>query len=420
MTKLRNLLLGGGPNRQLLAKNTFWLGLIEVVSKLTMLAVTIMIVRYLGPTEYGVYNSILAYVAILMIVADLGTATIITRDIAKSKEKTGDYVNNSLSIKTASALLIVVVAIIALPLTQFQSRSWLVWLIIFYCLSLQYQAVAVAAFSGLEKMENIFWVRCSFYLQILVSTWLTVKYNGGTTMLVAGFLSAGLVSLLISVWLMNKLKIKVGLDFNFRLWKEIFIQALPILGIIAFSQIYGNFDTLIITNYFDSRAVGIYQAAYKILFAFQSVNIINAVTFPRISALIHQGNIGATKKIVRAIVAFGLLVLIPLSAVITWKSKMIVLIIYGESYAAAAPILIALIWAGTINFFRIMVTNILVALGKQKYFFYSVIIGTVVNALINWQITTKIGYGFAGYGLLISEVIILLASTGWLMGKRNH
>lgn len=405
---LKKIIFGNYSNKQILAKNTFWLGGLEVVSKVIMFIVTVSLVRYLGPEGFGAYNFASAYVAIIMIFSDLGLSTILTRDVAKNKAEVNRYLSNVMGIKLATSVLIIAVVLILTPLLgSYRTYFWLILLTTIYNLSLQFQTVIVAVLSAFEKMEYVFVVRTVYYMGILLAAMATIKLNLGVNMLVANYLSVGILNLVTAIWLLNKIGVRIKIEINRMVWQKMLKESAPMLGFIAGSQIYGNIDTLLVAKFFGNTEVGWYQSAYKILFAFQSVNIINSVTFPRFAVLIQEKKETTLNKLLKIIISGSLVILVPLAIIISWQSELIIKLIYGSKYLAAAPMVAILIWVGVINYFRILVTNLLVARGKQKMVFYAMTAGLLVNICLNLVVMPRTGFLFAAVSLIISEVVIL-------------
>ncbi len=409
---LKQFLFANNSSHQILAKNTFWLGLIEVFSKLIMFFVTISIGLYLGTNGFGAYNYALSFVSLFMIFSDLGVSTVITRDIAKHKDKAADYLGNSLSLRLITSLFIIIVMSISLTLFKsYHPYSGLIVLVTIFYLCQQISGLTITVLTAFEKMEFVFISKLIYFVGILFSTIFMVKSNGGINLMIILNTGISVITIITGFYLIRQLQIPVLLCWQKNFIRQVLRESIPIFGFIACTQIYLNLDTLLIGRYFGDHSVGIYQAAYKILFAFQSVNIINSATLPRISVLIHENKHSTLAKLNRLVIILSLVVLLPLAIIISLNSRLIISLVWrSPDYLAASFILPLLIWSGIANYFRNYVTNLLIASSRQKYVFISILIGLVVNSALNLFIMPLIGYPFAATSLLISEVVILLSS----------
>jgi len=399
----------GLSNKQLLIKNAFWLSGIEFFSKILLFFITIGLVRYWGAEEFGAFNLSFAYVALFMVFGDFGLTTITTREVAKHKDLSEKYLSNLIGLKLVLSILIGILFSVSLFIFNKPVSVVLLVVTLIYCLTQIFQGVFWAIFQAWERMELVFWNKLVFYVGMLVSVLLIISFHGNAVHLVLGYTLATLLTIILGVWQANSLKIKVKISFDFVFWKELIKESLPFLGMVVATVIYANNDTLLIGRYLGNNQVGWYQTAYKILFAFQSVNVINYAIFPRLTVLFHENREEVSKKIIKLVVGLSILVLIPLAMIITWQRELIIKLIYGEAFIVSAGVMSLLVWSGVINYFRVFVANLLIIKKKQKMIFWSVLTGTLVDLTINYFFIPKFGFVQAGWSLIISELVILTA-----------
>jgi len=394
-------------NKQLLIKNTFWLGAVEFFSKILLFFITVGLVRYWGAQEFGAFNLSFAYIAIFMILSDFGLTTIATRDVAKHKDLSEKYLSNLIGLKLALSILIILFFVMSFLFIKNPVSIPLLFTTLIFSLIQVFQGVFIAIFQAWEKMEMVFLNRMIYYIGMLVSALLVISFHGTAIHLVLGYTVSTILSIIWGIFQINLLKIKINIAFDFDFWKELIKEALPLFGMTAATVVYANNDTLLIGRYFGNDQVGWYQTAFKILFAFQSVNVINYAIFPRITVLFHENKKETVEKLIKLVIGLSLLGLIPLAMLITWQRELIMKLIYGPSFVISAWVMSLLIWSGVINYFRVFVGNLLVIKKKQNFVFLSVLIGTLVDLIINYFMIPKVGFVQAGWSLIISELVIL-------------
>lgn len=399
---------GGLSNKQLLIKNTFWLSAIEFFSKILMFVVTVSLVRYWGIDEFGKFNLSFAYVAVFMIFSDFGLDTITIRDVAKNKDLTEKYLSNLIGLKLFLAVLIMVLFVLSFLFVNNPVSMELLVVTLLYSVLQTFQGVFLAIFQAWEKMELVFVTKLIFYIGILFSALFVIKTNGYAFDLVLGYILVVLMVIVLGIKLIKSIGIKIKISFDFNFWGKLIKETLPLFGMTAATIIYTNSDTLIIGRYFGSNQVGWYQTAYKILFAFQSVNVINYAILPRISILFHEDKKETIKKLLRLIISLSIFGLVFLATLITWQRELIMRLIYGETLTVAAGVMSLLVWSGVINYFRNLVGNLLVVRKKQSVVFWAVLVGATVNLVVNWLMVPKFGFICAGWSLVISESVILM------------
>lgn len=406
-------------NKQILIKNTFWLSAIEFFSKILMFVVIVGLVRYWGPQEFGAFNLSFAYVSIFLVLVDFGFLTIALREVAKHKELSEKYLGNLIGLKIFLSMVVGLLFSVSFLFINEPVSIQLLVVTLLFGLIQGFQSVFISIFQAWERMEMVFLNRMVFYVGVLIAALLVINFHGSATHLVLGYMTATILSIFLGIWQSHLLKIKVRIIFDFGFWKELIKESLPLLGMTAAMVIYANNDTLLIGRYLGNNQVGFYQTAFKILFAFQSINVINYVVFPRLTVLFHEDKTDTAKKLIKIVIGLSLLGLIPLAAVITWQRELIIKLIYGQSFVVSAGVMSLLIWSGVINYFRVFVGNLLVIKHKQNMVFWSILIGALINLTINYFLIPKVGFVQAGWSLIISELVVLVIMIYGLHSKEK-
>ena len=403
-------------NKHILIKNTFWLSALEFFSKILMFVVIVGLVRFWGSEEFGAYNLAFAYVSLFVVLADFGLSTIAIRDIAKHKDLSEKYLGNLIGLKLVLSLIVILLFASSFLFVHKPVSIELLILTLVFCLSQSFSTLFTSVFRAWEKMEMVFINQMVFYLGFLATALLIINFNGQAVHLALGYAISTLVAIILGIWQTSLLKIKIKIAMDLVFWKELILESLPLLGITIAAVVYANNDTLLIGRYFGNNQVGWYQTAYKILFAFQSINVINNVLFPRLTILFHENKLETAKKLIKIVISLSLMGLIPLALLITWQRDLIMRLIYGQSFVVSAVVMSLLIWSGVINYFRVFVGNLLLIKHKQKMIFWAILIGTIVNLTTNYLLVPKLGFVQGGISLIISELVVLVAMV---IGLKN-
>jgi O-antigen/teichoic acid export membrane protein len=415
LSSLKNLLLTNKSNKQVLIKNTFWLGLIEILSKIILFVSTILIIRYLGPAQFGAYNFTYAYVAVFMVLSDFGLSTITTREIAKHHDQSQKYLSNLLGLKFLVSVIIFVLILLSFLVIKNQISKEIVLTIMLFNLAQAFGSIFTSIFQGWEKMELVFVSRVSYYLGILLATFSVIGLKGNVFDLALAYFFSTILTTFISIVCMTREKIKIKVAFDPNFIRRLLIETLPLLGFTVVSALYANAGTLLIGKFLGNTQVGLFQSAYKVLLAFQAINLINNAIFPRISTLFNEQKWSILAKLTNVVVRFSLIGLIPLGIAITIFQAPIVRIIYGITYVSAAPAMALLIWSGIINYFRILTSNLLIAQQKQKQVFFAVAAGFIVNLLMDATILPTFGFVLAAWAMVAGEMISLAVTVVYLI-----
>jgi O-antigen/teichoic acid export membrane protein len=276
-------------------------------------------------------------------------------------------------------------------------------------------SIFTSIFQGWEKMELVFVSRVSYYLGILLATFSVIGLKGNVFDLALAYFFSTILTTFISIVCMTREKIKIKVAFDPNFIRRLLIETLPLLGFTVVSALYANAGTLLIGKFLGNTQVGLFQSAYKVLLAFQAINLINNAIFPRISTLFNEQKWSILAKLTNVVVRFSLIGLIPLGIAITIFQAPIVRIIYGITYVSAAPAMALLIWSGIINYFRILTSNLLIAQQKQKQVFFAVAAGFIVNLLMDATILPTFGFVLAAWAMVAGEMISLAVTVVYLI-----
>ncbi len=255
----------------------------RVVSRVVSLVVVIVLANALGDTGYGQYTTLVAYLALVSVVADFGFNPLYTREAARNHQELGDYLGTLIIFKVVLAAASVVILAIAL-----QAGAGLPGLIVpgaallvatayanllrntFYAVGrAEFDAIAIVAeiaiqggliFYGAHRHSGV-----SFYVWAYTASFLfTIAYS------------------LIVIRVFNLGRVRLRLDMNLiRRW---FPLALP-FGITFFlTNLYFRADVPILQHFRSFAEVGWYTFAYKPFEALQFVPLaIQAVVYPLLS-----------------------------------------------------------------------------------------------------------------------------------------
>src|SRR5579872_1620086 len=94
--------------------NTMFVLGARIVSRLVSLVVVIVLATALGDTGYGRYTTLIAYLALVSVVADFGFNPLYTREAARNRSELGGYLGTLIIFKSVLAAASVVILAIAL------------------------------------------------------------------------------------------------------------------------------------------------------------------------------------------------------------------------------------------------------------------------------------------------------------------
>jgi O-antigen/teichoic acid export membrane protein len=252
----------------------------RVVSRVASLVVVVVLANALGDTQYGRYTTLIAYLALVSVIADLGFNPLYTREAARNRRELGDYLGTLLLLKLALAAAASVILAVALALGAGLSALIVpgAALLIatayanllrntFYAVGrAEFDAVAIIAEIAIQGGLIIFGARrhagVSFFVWAYTASFLfTIVYS------------------LVVIRVFHLGRVRVAIDPNLvRRW---FPLALPFAFTFFLTNLYFRADVPILQHFRSFAEVGWYTFAYKPFEALQFIPLaIQVVVYP--------------------------------------------------------------------------------------------------------------------------------------------
>ena len=212
--------------------------------------------------------------------------------------------------------------------------------------------------------------------------------------------------------ILNFIRLRKYIDFKTIQKYHIKKHVVPILVLFAQSlviSVYTNLDTVMLGFIKTDTDVGYYNVAVKIKVILLSlVTSLGNVLLPRMSYYIKQNMVEDFKKTMLKALNFTALLAIPLVFYFVMYSKESICFLAGEGYAGAVfamqLITIAIIPSGITG---VLGLQVLTSLEKEKYVLYSVIVGAVVDFLLNMCFIPSYGAAGAAGATMVAEFVVL-------------
>ena len=195
----------------------------------------------------------------------------------------------------------------------------------------------------------------------------------------------------------------------------------PILILFAQSlviSIYTNLDLIMLGSIKDSYEVWLYTAATKLkLILLSVVNSLGNVLLPRMSYYVKRNMKEQFERVMAQALNFTLFISLPLAIFFTLNANESLLILAGEQYLGAVLsmqfLTIAVIPIGITGVLGIQV---LTPLEKEKYLLISVIVGAVIDLLLNFILISSYGSSGAAFATMIAEFAVLFVQIYYTRG----
>lgn len=387
--------------------NTSWLFFERFLRMGISFVVSIFVVRYLGPKDFGIFSYALSFFWLFGSLSSLGLESITTREIVKSPDNS--YVINGTVFFLRLAGSIVAIFLLGITLLIIKEEPFVAILILIGSTSFIFQSFSVIEYYFRGKVEakyNTFALSASVILSSLLKIiFILIKAPIVYFVIAAVFEYFVLAIGLVIVYHHNKLSI-----YNWKYSKKIAAALLKDSWPLALSgivvMIYMRIDQVMIKNMISNEAVGYYSAAVRISEAwyFIPVTLCNSI-FP---AIVNAKNVSKEFYNNRMQKLYDLLtwLAIGIAVPVTIFSNQIIQLLFGSEFSSASPVLTIYIWAGVAVFLGVASSQYLINENLTKLSFYRTFIGMVLNVALNFYLIPLYGIIGAAIATLISYTLV--------------
>ena len=395
--------------------NTSWLFGQRVFKLVISFIVNIYMIRYLGPTNFGLLSYAISFAGIFTAISTLGLDSIIVRELVNYPSKRDELLGSTFYLKLFGAFLSIIFIGITLLITSEEGFTSILILII--SSSVLFQTLNIVDFYFQAKVE-IKNSAIAQFIGLIISSLFKVVLILLKAQLIYFAFAFTLEFFLISIGFVTVYKFKKLNLFKWRFNKSLALNLIkdswPLILSGLVIAIYMKIDQVMIKNILSDTEVGYYAAAVRISESWYFIpmaictslfpSIINA---KKINSILYMNRM---QKLYDILTWFAVAVAVP----ITLFSTFIVGILFGQEYISSAPVLTIYIWAGLPVSLGVASSQFLVNENLTKISFSRTLIGMIVNVILNFifipiygiigsALATLISYSLATFSIGFSK-----------------
>jgi len=397
------------------ARNTVLVLSARIASRLLALVTVIATLNHLGADNYGEFQTVVNYTALVAVMVDLGFNTLYVREGARFPGELSRYLNNVISIKAILSLLGLVVLGLLLGL---QGLAGLLFA--------GFALMVLTTYSNLLRntlyaLQSLTYEAVAIVLEAAVLLTLVIvgikTGQGPVYFLWAYAASYGFSCAYFIVVLTARRLVTFGPRLEWSLIRQWFWSGLPFALTFVITTIYFKIDQPLLYALRPHHEAGWYGAAYKpfesILFVPQSML---AVVFPVMSVYYHQARERLNPTIdlfFKALVLLGWPLTVGTFVLAHGLNG--VLHLYPKSEPALQILALGIVFMFASNAFIAALS----AIDRQVMFTWAATASMVVNVALNVLLIPFFGYIGASWATVVTEVV-LLTSAYLLVGRELY
>jgi len=392
-----------------LVPNTGWLVADRLARMAVSLLVSMLLARYLGPAVYGRYNFAIAWVSLFSAFATLGLERIAVRELVAEPDDVIVTLGSAWALRFvggAFAWFAATVAMLVLRRSDAEMQAMV---------AIMSGAYVVQAFDVID-----YWNQSRARSKTTVIAMSAAFVLAAATRIVL-VLTHGSLLAFAWVWSAELMLGSIGLAVVYRAvdgplsaWRlararlrSLARDGSPIMLSGVMVMVYSRIDQVLLGQMSTAHELGIYASAVKLVEMWYFLPSAVAISvFPSVVEALQVSPALFEARLVRLydlMSRMSYAIALPISLAAPW----IVRIVFGPAYAAAAPMLSALIWS-------IVFTNLgtarglfLSAMNWTWAYFMTVTVGCIVNVGLNLLLIPRMG----GMGAVIASIVSYWAAS---------
>lgn len=392
-------------------KNTAWLSIGQAVGRAIGFLYFVFLARYLGVSDFGVWNWVLGLGYNFYPLADFGIRRYVLKHLPRNPERKKDYLAKLLPFRLLLAVVSVFLSsLLALILgSKIKAGYMLIFGLALLPHNLLFLYTSIK--NAFERMHVFGLATMGVSLGYTLTGLLMIKLGLGLGWLFGSYFFGVMITLVGLNLLTNKLDLTTKWDWDPRFYQKVISEswAFGLLQIIA--VFYLRISLILIGMLLGDYQAGIYGSASKfveagILFP-QSVAI---AFFPSFSKLYVEDKERLKKTYLRALpilIGFS----IPFFLVMWFGSHLVIPAIYGPEYLAAAPVFKLMGILMIFFFVNSLAGNVIQNSDRVIQFLPFRVINFLVAIIVGVLIIPRLGVIGGVWTLIIGEIYGLLVNN---------
>lgn len=402
-------------------RNASWIIGEQILQVFVSLIVGVLTARYLGPSNYGALNYTASFVTFCTSLATLGMEGVVIKKIIASPEDEGTYMGSCMLFRFVSAILSTCLITITVFFLN-PGEPIKVILVLLQSLQLIFQAVYIldswfqrylkSKYISIGKMLACIIVALyKVYLLVTAKSIIWFAFSNSLTYIIVA------ISLYVFYRKENAPKMKVSIPLG----KEVLSESYHFILSGLMTAIYSQMDKIMIGKMLTDMDVGLYTTATAIcsMWIFIPTAIINSFR-PTIMVIKQSGNQAFYKKRLEQLYSLIIWLCIFVSIVVCIFGPLIIRILYGEAYMGAIETLRISIWSETFAMIGTARGIWILCENKNKYVKYYLVIGAIVNVILNALLIPVYGINGAAFATLITQIVTSIIAPLFYKETKEH
>lgn len=365
--------------------NVSWLLVDKILRMGLGLLIVILLARYLGPEEFGLFSFLTAFTALFGVIAALGLPSIAVREVVRDPETADVTLITVAVLQLVGGLFAYLLALgTASYMRPDDEIARAIVAILGLMMLIKASDVVLYWFESQVQSKYTVWAQTSTFILFASIKIGLIIHQVSLTTFVWVMLVEALFGAIILIIVMQKYGPKLSFDrFNLAQAKTFLKDSWPLILSGLAVSVYMRIDQIMLGQMIDDQAVGIYSAASRISEAWYFIPMVVATSFfPEIFEAKTRSEAEyytRLQKLYDLMVVISILVALPM----TLLSAPLMTIFFGQAYSESGVVLAIHVWGTVFVFLGVASEKWYLAENQQLLGLQRTLLGAVVNVLMN-------------------------------------
>lgn len=398
-------------------KNTAYLGIAEIVSKLLQFVIMLYAARLLSKEHFGKFSFAISLSFIAIVLADLGINTLIIREISRNKNLAGKYFANAFFTKIALSLItyFIIVAVVNI-LNYPQDTRHIVYVIWLFTILSTFTELSYSIFRAFEMMIYDALLKILRMIILAIAS-LYVLFKGyGVFIFSYVFVIVEIIVVVVALMIVLNRFVKLKIDIDFSFIKSLIKRSIPFGLAFVFGMIYFFIGSVMLSKVKGDVEVAIYSVAYNIALAILFIPTVYTNAIYPVLSRYYKEEKPELKLLYEKSFKYLYIIGLPISVGIYVLAGRIMHFFYGETYSLSIIALQIISFYLFIKFINFLLGTVLSSIDLQGKRMLGQGATALANILLNLLLIPKFGYVGAAWSTFLTEIFLFIIYY-WYVSK---
>lgn len=400
-----------------LFRNSTFSIITNVLNRLGNAIIFILIVRWLGIDNGGIYTLGTAYFIIGSRFAFWGLDHLLTREVSKYKHKSSLYISNFLLLRIILATICILILSLIIQIPNYTNETQLILFLML--LSIWPECINNLSWATFAAHEEFHFTSISVFFGSLfqiVFGYLLLKAGYGLLAMAVVFFINNMIAMSLNLIIISKRYKPSFKQLNFNFIRSNLPIATPFIFISVFYILDNRVDTILLSFFTTETEIGIYGAAVAIILAVTMIPQGYRIAVLPIMAKYHQTNETQLTQLYQKSYKYLLILGLPITFAILILADEALNLVFRQPLPDAVPVLQIMSISIVFLFLNVLDARLLIVFNHQKLIAKILLFSLLINLTINILLTPSYGAAGAGMARLVSVFFVFLLNT-WIVKR---